>query len=261
VLYLKKLFLLASKNSIQALQKEEFIPNISYDSVIFGFNGKQLKILVLEYHNTGLFALPGGFVKRNESLDDSVKRGVKERTGLDDIYFEQFQTFGNLTRSNPDAMKRILEENDLDVAAHDWLLDRFISVSYYALINYDKVSPVPDALSDSINWYAIDELPELMMDHNRIVEKALQVLRDNLEKKLVGMNLLPSKFTMKQLQKVYEAILGEELRRTTFQRRILALDILNRHEKLFQGKAHKAPYLYSFKSNDMNRLQELSIHN
>lgn len=250
---------MVTKNIIQALQKEEFIQNLSYDSVIFGFNGKQLKILILEYHNTGLFALPGGFVKRNESLDTAVKRGVKERTGLDDIYFEQFQTFGSLTRSDPAAMKRILEANSYDLESNEWMLGRFLSVAYYALINYDQVSPEPDALSDSINWYAIDELPLLMMDHEQIVEKALQVLRDNLEKKLVGMNLLPSKFTMKQLQQVYEAILGEDLRRTTFQRRILAMDILDRHEKLFQGKAHKAPYLYSFKSNDTNKSREQKI--
>ncbi|WP_237332398.1 NUDIX hydrolase [Zobellia amurskyensis] len=236
-----------AKKSMQVLHKEDFIQNISYDSVIFGFNGKQLKILVLEYHNTGLFALPGGFVRKDESLDEAVKKGVKERTGLDHIYLEQFQTFGNLTRSDPSVMKRILEENNLDLDVHDWLLDRFISISYYALINYDKVTPVPDALSDSISWYAIDELPALMMDHNQIVNRALQVLRNNLEKKLVGMNLLPSKFTMKQLQKVYEVVLGEELRRTTFQRRILGMNMLERHEKLFQGTAHKAPYLYSFK--------------
>ncbi len=256
ILYLKKISFLVSKKEIQVLQKEEFIQNISYDSVIFGFNGKQLKILILEYHNTRLFALPGGFVKRNESLDDAVKRGVKERTGLEHIYLEQFQTFGNLTRSDPDAMKRILEENDLDVAVHAWLLDRFVSISYYALINFDEVTPLPDALSDSINWYALDELPDLMMDHGKIVDRALQVLRDNLEKKLVGINLLPFKFTMKQLQKVYEAILGEELRRTTFQRRILGMNILERHEKLFQGKAHKAPYLYSFKSTNTLKSEE-----
>jgi ADP-ribose pyrophosphatase YjhB (NUDIX family) len=258
VLYLKKLSLLGTKKPTQALQKEEFIWNISYDSVIFGFNGKQLKILILEYHNTGLFALPGGFVRRDESLDESVKRGVRERTGLEDIYFEQFQTFGSLTRSDPEAMKLILEENNYDLKSNEWMLDRFISIAYYALINYDEVSPKPDSLSDSINWYAIDELPSLMMDHDQIVNRALQVLRDNLEKKLVGMNLLPSKFTMKQLQKVYEAILGEELRRTTFQRRILAMDILDRHEKLFQGKAHKAPYLYSFKLNGVNSSEKLN---
>ncbi len=259
VLNLEKLSFLTTKKTAQELHGEDFIYNLSYDSVIFGFNGKLLKILILEYHNTGLFALPGGFVKRNESLEDAVKRGVKERTGLEHIYLEQFHTFGSLTRSNPSAMKRILEENDYDVKRNEWLLDRFITVAYYALINYDKVSPKPDSLSDSINWYAIDELPSLMMDHEQIVEKALQVLRDNLEKKLVGMNLLPSKFTMKQLQKVYEAILGEELRRTTFQRRILGMNILERHEKLFQGRAHKAPYLYSFKSNNINKSQEQKI--
>ncbi len=236
-----------SKKSIRNIEDEDYIPNLSYDSVIFGFNGEQLKILILEYHNTGLFALPGGFVKRHESLDDAVTRGVLERTGLDKIYLEQFHTFGSLTRSDSDAMKRILLGNSLDLHTNKWMLDRFVSIAYYALINYDKVTLKPDLLSDSINWYAIEELPPLMMDHEKMVDKALEVLRNNIEKKLVGMNLLPSKFTMKQLQQVYEAILGENLRRTTFQRRILGMNILERHEKLYQGKAHKAPYLYSFK--------------
>lgn len=238
------------KKPLKSIEREDVIRNLAYDLVIFGFNGKQLKILVLEYHNTGLFALPGGFIKISESLDNAVKRGLKERTGLDHIYLEQFRTFGSLSRSNPNAMKCILEENGLDLKTHEWMLDRFLSVAYYALINYDGVTPEPDALSDSINWYAINELPPLMMDHHEIVETALQVLRDNLEKKLVGINLLPSKFTMKQLQQVYEAILGEKLRRTTFQRRLLAMDVLERHEKLFLGKSHKAPYLYSFKGYD-----------
>lgn len=237
-----------AKKSNDNTESEDFIPNLSYDSVIFGFNGKQLKILILEYHNTGLFALPGGFVKRDESLDDAVERGVRERTGLDHIYLEQFYTFGSLNRSDPQAMERILEENGMDKQKYKWMLDRFVSVSYYALINYDEVTPRPDILSDNISWFPIDELPSLMMDHGQIVKKALEVLRDNFEKKLISMNLLPSKFTMKQLQEVYEVILGKNLRRTTFQRRILGMDILERHEKLFQGKAHKAPYLYSFKS-------------
>jgi ADP-ribose pyrophosphatase YjhB (NUDIX family) len=222
---------------------------LAYDSVIFGFNGKQLKILVLEYHNTGFFALPGGFVKRNENVDDAVKRGLYERTGLDNIYLEQFHTFGDVSRTVPEAMQTILEANGYEIEEGNWLLDRFISVAYYALINYNEVEPQPDALSDSINWYSIEELPLLIMDHDLIVKKALATLRDNLDKKLVGMNLLPEKFTMKDLQKVYEAVLGEKLRRTTFQRKILGMDILARHEKLFTGGAHKAPYLYSFKKS------------
>ena len=225
----------------------DFIHNLSFDCVIFGFNGKLLKILILEYHNTGLFALPGGFIRSNQSLSEAVQEGVKERTGLDHVFLEQFQLFGGLERSDPNAMKRILEANNEDLEKNSWMMDRFLTVGYYALINYEEVSPTPDRLSDSIGWYAIDKLPRLMMDHKEIVAKALQVLRKNLSEKLVGMNLLPPKFTMKQLQLVYEAILDQKLRRTTFQRKMLSLDILERHEKLFQGKAHKAPYLYSFK--------------
>lgn len=228
-------------------KNQDYIQNISYDSVIFGFNGSQLKILVLEYHNTEFFALPGGFVKMDENLDDAVKNGVGRRTGLNDIYLEQFYTFGSLERSDPRIMEKIIAENDLNEEEYGWMLGRFISVGYYALINYDEVSLKADEFSDSINWYSIDELPPLMMDHREMVEKALEVLRNNLYRKIVGINLLPHKFTMKQLQQVYEAILGEKLRRTTFQRKMLSMETLVRHEKLFQGKAHKAPYLYSFK--------------
>ena len=225
---------------------KDFLLHIAFDSIIFGFSGDQLKILIMEYHNTGWFALPGGFVGRNEKLNDAVKRGLKERTGLDEIYLEQFHTFGDTTRYNPEVIKTILKANGHVPKPDYWMLDRFISIAYYALINYEDVVAEPDALSDSIKWYAIDDLPPLILDHNVIVGKALQTLRDNLDRKLVGVNLLPAKFTMKELQKVYEAILGEKLRRTTFQRKILSLGILERHEKRFNGKAHKAPYLYSF---------------
>ncbi|MDZ7607152.1 MAG: hypothetical protein U5K79_16545 [Cyclobacteriaceae bacterium] len=88
--------------------------------------------------------------------------------------------------------------------------------------------------------------PTLMLDHRAIVEKTLNTLRENIDRKLVGRNLLPEQFTMQELQRVYEAILGHKLRRTTFQRRMLSMGILKRHEKRFSGKAHKAPYLYSF---------------
>lgn len=223
-----------------------YLQHIAYDSVIFGFSGEKLKILIMKYHNTGLFALPGGFVKHDEDLNDAVRRGLKERTGLDNIYLEQFYAFGGVARYKPEIMETIMKANGQALEQHSWLLDRFISVAYYALINYEDVVPTPDALSDSCDWYALDELPNLMLDHAEIVAKALQTLRDNLERKLVGMNLLPTLFTMKELQKVYEAILGENLHRGTFQRKILGLGILKRHEKQFSGAAHKAPFLYSF---------------
>lgn len=229
------------------LNKEDYLPHIAFDSVIFGFNGRDLKILVLEYQNTGLFALPGGFLGKSESMEEAVAKGVKQRTGIDNLYLEQFHTFSDPNRANPEAMKLILEMNGLDIKGHEWLLDRFISVAYYALINFEDVKPVPDSLADSIEWYSLDQLPPLMMDHQKIVQKALDTLRENLEKKLLGMNLLPKKFTMKELQNFYEVIYGKSLKRTAFQRKMLATNTLTRHEKRFDGGAHKAPYLYSFK--------------
>lgn len=227
------------------MNESDYLPNIAYDSVIFGFSGEKLQILLLEYHNTGFYALPGGFVKRIENLNDAAKRGLEERTGLENIYLEQFYTFGDTLRFKPEVMETILVANNFSLEKYNWLLDRFISVAYYALINHEKVTPKPDVLADNCTWYEVEKLPELILDHNLIVEKALQTLRENLEHKLFGMNLLPPFFTMNELQKVYEAILGEKLRRTTFQRKMLSLGILQRHEKQYLGKAHKAPFLYS----------------
>lgn len=223
-----------------------FLPHLAYDSVIFGFAEGKLKILIMEYHRTRWFALPGGFVRVDEALDDAVRRGLEERTGLKDVYLRQFHTFGSLERSDGQAMRTILEMSGFVPDEQPWLLDRFVSVAYYALINYHGVELQPDALSDSIAWYDIEELPPLLFDHDAMVKRALDTLRQNLESNLVGKNLLPPRFTMKQLQHVYEAILGKELRRSTFQRKMLASGLLCRHQKLREGKAHKAPYLYSF---------------
>lgn len=225
-----------------------YIPHLAYDSVVFGFAKGKLKILLMEYHATGWHALPGGFVRRNENLEDAVKRGLFERTGLQEIYLKQFHTFGDSSRYQPEVMRTILEANGHAIPENYWMLDRFFSVAYYALIDHEKVTLTPDNLSDSIAWYEIDQLPKLIFDHDKIVQKALQTLRENLDRNLIGGNLLPDRFTMNELQAVYEAILGEKLRRTSFQRKMLSLDILERHEKLFTGKSHKAPFLYSFKT-------------
>lgn len=228
-------------------EANSYLSHIAYDSVVFGFSKGKLKILLMEYHATGWFALPGGFVLRDENLDDAVLRGLRERTGIAEIYLEQFHTFGSLARFQPAVMKTILEANGYILPDGYWLLDRFVTVAYYALIDYEKVTLNPDTLSDSMAWYDVNALPELILDHRQIVEKALQTLRFNLDRKLIGGNLLPEKFTMNELQAVYEAILGEKLRRTSFQRKMLSLEILERHEKRFSGKNHKAPYLYSFR--------------
>jgi len=116
---------------------KEYLPNIAYDSVIIGFSGEQLKVLIMEYHNTKLFALPGGFVRVDEDLDQAVRRGLNERTGLSNIYLEQFHTFGNMARFQPEVMRTILRANGHhDEEQYKWMTDRFISVAYYALIDY-----------------------------------------------------------------------------------------------------------------------------
>jgi 8-oxo-dGTP diphosphatase len=225
---------------------EKFLHHIAYDSVVFGFSGDALKILIMEYHNTGLFALPGGFVRTDEDLDHAVRRGLRERTGLENIYLEQFHAFGTMARFQPEVMEAILKANNHDVPDNHWLKGRFISIAYYALINYKDVVPRPDILSDSCTWYDIDQLPQLILDHRDIVDKAIATLRLNLHQKLVGVRLLPERFTMSELQTVYEKIMGQPMRRTTFQRTMLATGMLVRHEKRYSGGAHKAPYLYSF---------------
>ena len=225
-----------------------YLNHVAYDSVVFGFSDGQLKILILEYHNSGLFALPGGFVRTDEDLNAAVLRGLQERTGLTNIFLEQFYTFGDVSRFNPEILRTLIEANGDDPNGESkWLLERSISVAYYALINHKSVVPTPDALSDSCEWYPVKKLPPLILDHRKIVDRALKTLRENLDRKLTRGNLLPPKFTMKELQDVYEAILGEKLRRTSFQRRMLGTGLLIRREKKFSGKAHKAPYLYSFK--------------
>lgn len=128
-----------------------------------------------------------------------------------------------------------------------WLLDRFTTVGYYALVDYTRAIPIPDLLSDKCEWHDLNALPKLMLDHKTIVEKALETLRAELDRKLIGFNLMPEHFTMADLQSLYETVLGGKLLRTSFQRKMLNLEILERVDKKYTGEAHKAPYLYRFR--------------
>lgn len=228
---------------------EDFLPGLAIDAVIFGFHQNQLKILLLEYKNTGLFALPGGFIREEENLNDAASRMLVERTGLKDIYLDQFYVFGDRARQNADTLRAIMVGKGIAITDNHWLLQRFVSVGYYALIDFSKAVPIPDSLSDSCDWYDLDSLPPLILDHSSIVHKALEKLRANLDRKLIGFNLLPETFTMGDLQSLYETILGQKLHRTNFQRKMLSLGILERLDKKWTGEPHKAPYLYRFISD------------
>jgi 8-oxo-dGTP diphosphatase len=226
--------------------KPKMLPSVSLDCVILGFHDNQLKILLLKYKNTDYYALPGGFINMEEDLEDAAQRVLEERTGLRDIYLEQFHVFGSKNRRNDTTHHEIMAECGIVLKPTHFLFNRFVSIGYYALIDFSKANPSPDDFSDSCEWYDLDKIPSLMFDHNQIFQKALEILRLGLDKKLIGFNLLPKIFTMNELQSLYETILGEKLIRSNFQRKILGLGILERIEKKMTGAANKAPYLYRF---------------
>jgi ADP-ribose pyrophosphatase YjhB (NUDIX family) len=196
-----------------------------------------------------VWALPGGFVGLEEDVDQAAARVLHERTGLTDIFLEQFYTFGDLARN----YRATEEHRDVNSAMGrseeevSWLSKRYITIGYYALVDYSKVVVNPGDISDKAEWVDVASLPKLFLDHNRIVLKALDSLRKSLDEKLIAFELLAETFTMSELQIVYETILGKRLVRTNFQRKILSLDILDRIEKKYSGGAHKAPYLYRLK--------------
>ena len=128
-----------------------------------------------------------------------------------------------------------------------FLLQRFVSIGYYALVDFTKAIPVSDGLADACRWHHMESLPPLIQDHGSIIQKALLTLRENLDKKLVGFSLLPHVFTMGDLQQLYETILGEKFLRTSFQRKMLSMDILQKVDKKWTGAAHKAPFLYTLR--------------
>ena len=226
-----------------------FMQGLAIDAVIFGFHDHQLKVLLMRYNKTGVVALPGGFIHKTENLNHAAIRIVTERTGLKDIYLEQFYVFGDQGRSDPQPMKNILAANNIKHDDNHWLLQRFISIGYYALVDFTKVVPKPDSIFDSCDWYDLADIPQLMQDHNVIVQKALESLRTYLDNKLIAFNLMQEEFTLGDLQILYETILNKRLLRAAFQRKMLSLGILERVAKKWTGAAHKAPYLYRFSKN------------
>lgn len=233
---------------------EMYVPHISVDTVIFGFNGDQLKVLLLKMKFNHQYFLPGGYMKKDENLESAAIRILRERTQLDKIFLQEFAVFSELNRS---------EEAFKDFPDDLWHKKRFISVGYYALVNHKDVSPIGDELSESCDWIILDELESqnITMDHKKIIEKALNTLREQISYKPIGLNLLPEKFTLSELQKLYEAILGRTLNRGNFYRKIKNIGILKRLDEKRKGGAHKAPDLYTFDQVNYFKILENGINN
>ena len=233
---------------------EIYVPHISVDTVIFGFNGDQLKVLLLKMKFNQQWFLPGGYMKKEENLESAAIRVLRERTQLDKIFLQEFAVFSELNRS---------EEAFKDFPEDLWHKKRFISVGYYALVNHKDVSPIGDELSESCDWIILDELESqnITMDHKQIIEIALNTLREEISYKPIGLNLLPEKFTLSELQKLYEAILGRTLNRGNFYRKIKNIGILKKLDEKRKGGAHKAPDLYTFDQENYFKILENGINN
>jgi len=237
-----------------------FLPGISIDCVVIGFDLKQLQILLLKLKEHDLWMLPGGFIHLDEDMDQAATRILEERTGIKLPYLKQFHTFGNVDRNKKSTFPDVKQLSGVELKNMiDFIKQRFISSGYLSLVDMANCSPTPDALSDQCTWQPVMQLPHLLYDHEEIVEKAMEQLRSRINYMPVGISLLPEKFTMKEFQTLYEQILNRSLDRGNFQKKMLKLGFLDRHEKQLTGGAHKAPYLYSFNKLRYNELVQQGI--
>ncbi|MCT3832449.1 NUDIX hydrolase [Elizabethkingia anophelis] len=232
----------------------QYLPHISVDTVIFGFANGNLKVLLLKMKFNKQWFLPGGYMYKEENLIVAAKRILKERAGVDNIFLKEFGVFGNHDRYK-DAFK--------DLQDGIWFKQRFVSIGYYALVNYDIVIPKMDKFSEACEWIDLDNLSDLpiAMDHKKIIEKALYTLRTEISYQPIGYNLLPKKFTLPELQKLYESILDRSLNRGNFYRKIKNLGILKKLNEQRRGGNHKAPDLYSFDEENYHKALENGLNN
>ncbi|MDG3581709.1 NUDIX hydrolase [Galbibacter pacificus] len=210
---------------------------LAVDCIIFGFDNEELKILLIKRDfkpEKGKWSLMGGFLKQNETLDDSANRILHTLTGINNIYMEQLYGFSKIDRDP---------------------VERTISVAYYALINIEEHN---EELIEkySARWFNVKEAPKLIFDHDQMVNHAIRRLRYRTSNKPIGFELLPEKFTMRQLQKLYEAILDEELDKRNFINKINSLDILVKLKEKDMTSSRKGSYLYRFDKDKYDKKVE-----
>lgn len=214
-------------------------PALTVDCIVFGLDAQQeLKVMLIQRDIPpfqGQWAIPGGFVRMEENLEEAALRELREETGIQNVFLEQLYTFGNLDRDPR---------------------DRTVTIAYYALINLfeQKINATTDAQDAS--WFALSKIPNLAFDHNQILQTAIARLRSKIRYEPIGFELLPSKFSLSQLQKLYETVLDRPLDKRNFRKKILAMDLLIDTDELEQGVAHRAAKLYRFDENKYLQLKQ-----
>lgn len=211
-------------------------PALAVDCVVFGLDDEDLKLLLIQRDAPpfqGKWALPGGFVRVDESVDDAARRELAEEAGITRVFLEQLYTFGAIDR---DPRERV------------------VSVAYYALVKLSDHRIVAATDARDAAWFAATDLPTLSFDHDRIADTALERLRGKVRYQPIGFELLPPKFTLSQLQRLYEIILERALDKRNFRKKVLGMDLLVELDEVEQDVAHRAARLYTF---DKKRYREL----
>ncbi|MHC0439361.1 NUDIX hydrolase [Flavobacterium sp. 3-210] len=214
------------------------IDGITIDCVIFGFNKANLEILLVQHaegESIGKWGLLGGYLKKEESADEAAQRIVYELTTLENIYLEQLKAF-----TNPN---RVSER-------------RVVTIGYYTLVNREDYNIKASQTVIEAKWYKINEIPDLIFDHNEILDFSLMQLRNRVRQAPIGFNLLPEKFTLLQLMHLYEEILGIELDKSNFRRKILHMKLLVALDEKQQDVSHRAAKLYKFDPDIYKKLTE-----
>ena len=203
-------------------------PAVTVDAVVFGFDDADLKLLLIQRKLApfkGAWALPGGFVRLDENLEAAARRELTDETGITRLYLEQLYTFGE-----PDRDPR----------------ERVISVAYYALVKLSDHTLQAASDAENVAWFPVAELPKLGFDHERIVEVALKRLKAKVRYEPIGFELLPVKFTLGELQRLYEAVLEQPLDKRNFRKKILGMELLEALDEYQQDVAHRAAQYYRF---------------
>jgi len=253
---------MARKSLFHQYTADNIHPGFSIDCVIFSFHKKKLLILLNKFDISKFWQLPGGFMFKEESSDDAAKRILSGRTGLTDIYLKQFYLFSDPDRTKMEQNTEYIEKNaDKGQYVEDadkWFLRRFVSLGYYAFVKYDNVE-LSSVKEDRAKWFDINDLPSLYSDHEHIIKKSMEIIQTMLPVVPLGNELLPEKFTMSELRRIYEIILGRELDRRNFQRKVLSTGILIQLEETGNSSPYNPPILYSF-NEDKKDMFDFSLY-
>jgi 8-oxo-dGTP diphosphatase len=225
-----------------------YLQNVAVDNVILGYHEKQLKVLLQRPQTFSKWMLAGGFIKKTESVESAAARVAEERTGLKEMCLQQFKVFSKPGRNNDGVITAefLHQVSGLDIKDDHWLLQPFISIGFYILIDYTKVETNGNFWMEECKWWDIAGLPNLIHDHYEIIQQALKTLRTQIGHLPIGYHLLPEKFTLPEIRTLYETILGRQLDDRNFSKKLLARGIIEKLHEVKKIKGHRPPFLYRF---------------